>query len=227
MTPSELQGHRITWLASYPKSGNTWMRVFLTNLRRGGTTPADINDLDPTIGASGREVFDRLLGYDTANLTHDEIDALRPDVYTHLAAHADTPLICKVHDAYTHLPDGRPLFPTTAASVVIYLVRNPLDVSVSLAHHNQMAGIDPAIDLMRDPQATLGARTRTGAFRQQLLSWSGHVRSWVDAPELAVHVVRYEDLLSRPVETFSAAATFVGLAVTPDAVARALAEGAP
>ena len=33
----------ITWLASYPKSGNTWLRVFLTNLRRNAAAPASIN----------------------------------------------------------------------------------------------------------------------------------------------------------------------------------------
>jgi hypothetical protein len=33
------------WVASYPKSGNTWMRAALTSLRRGGAS-IDINRLD-------------------------------------------------------------------------------------------------------------------------------------------------------------------------------------
>jgi hypothetical protein len=35
----------ILWLASYPKSGNTWMRALLTNYERNADSPADINKL--------------------------------------------------------------------------------------------------------------------------------------------------------------------------------------
>jgi hypothetical protein len=34
----------ILWFASYPKSGNTWLRILLTNLRRDGKEPVDINE---------------------------------------------------------------------------------------------------------------------------------------------------------------------------------------
>ncbi|MFM7323346.1 MAG: sulfotransferase, partial [Nodosilinea sp.] len=36
----------IYWLASYPKSGNTWMRILLTNYLRNADSPAAINSLD-------------------------------------------------------------------------------------------------------------------------------------------------------------------------------------
>ncbi|MBT5434025.1 MAG: hypothetical protein P8Q36_03665 [Alphaproteobacteria bacterium] len=36
---------KILWLASYPKSGNTWTRAFLGNLMRGQSTPLDLEDL--------------------------------------------------------------------------------------------------------------------------------------------------------------------------------------
>ena len=208
----------ITWLASYPKSGNTWMRVFLTNLRRNAAAPANINDLDPTMMASDRDAFDRAVGYDMADLTADEVEALWPDVYVHLASQMDAPSSCKVHAAYTYLPDGRALFPPAATLGALYMVRNPLDVCISLAHHEHMSRVDRAIAVMGDPQATLMDR-----LRQRLLTWSGHVLSWVDAPDLRCHVVRYEDMLTRPLETFTAAADFLGLATDATAVTRALA----
>ena len=31
----------ILWLASYPKSGNTWVRLFVSNLIAGGEAPFD------------------------------------------------------------------------------------------------------------------------------------------------------------------------------------------
>lgn len=35
----------ILWLASYPKSGNTWLRAFLANYLRNAAEPQDINAL--------------------------------------------------------------------------------------------------------------------------------------------------------------------------------------
>ena len=36
---------RTIWLASYPKSGNTWFRMMVANLSTKDGRPVDINDL--------------------------------------------------------------------------------------------------------------------------------------------------------------------------------------
>ena len=36
---------KIHWLASYPKSGNTWMRAYLANYLMDPDEPVSINDL--------------------------------------------------------------------------------------------------------------------------------------------------------------------------------------
>jgi aryl sulfotransferase len=48
-------------------------------------------------------------------------------------------------------------------------------------------------------------------LRQGLLTWSGHVMSWVDDADFPVHVMRYEDMLCQPQATFAAAMRFAGL----------------
>jgi len=53
-------------------------------------------------------------------------------------------------------------------------------------------------------------------------TWSGHVTSWVDAPAIRVHVVRYEDMKLRAEETFGAAVRFVDLPADPDRVRKAI-----
>ena len=45
------------FIVSYPKSGNTWFRAFLTNLRLNGDTPASINELDGADVAAGPPPF--------------------------------------------------------------------------------------------------------------------------------------------------------------------------
>lgn len=214
----------IVWLASYPKSGNTWFRAFLTNLLRNGDEPASINELlnDPI--PTGRWAFEEAVGFDSGDLTFEEVDELRPEVCLYHARTAGRTLFCKVHDAYTRLPDGRPLFPAAATVCVLYLIRNPLDVCVSFAHHRGREEYDGTVRLMGDPEARLaGAATASvPQLRQRLLTWSGHVSSWVDAPDLRVHVVRYEDMKSAPEATFRAAARFAGLPDETERVARAV-----
>ena len=51
----------IWWLASYPKSGNTWLRVFLASLISG--RPVDINAMSgPGPSADARSCLDEALG---------------------------------------------------------------------------------------------------------------------------------------------------------------------
>lgn len=214
----------ITWLASYPKSGNTWFRTFLANFRSDADKPASINALAEGPIASHRQVFDEFVGYDSGDMTPDEIDHLRPEVFLQLARESVEPLFCKVHDAYTFLPDGRPLIPPEATAGALYFIRNPLDVVVSFAHHNAYEDLDRAIHDLAEESGTIGMARITEAtqLRQKLLSWSSHVTSWVDAPGLRVHVMRYEDMKLRPEETFGAAARFVGLPDDPARLRKAI-----
>lgn len=204
----------IVWLASYPKSGNTWMRVFLTNYLRDADEPADINRLERTPIASSRVHFEQAVGVESSDLSLDEQDALRPDAYRWLAAQPrEQPLMMKVHDAYTYLADGSPLFPPDVTQGAIYILRNPLDVAVSGA---AFMGVDVAAapGAMGDPTMTMcGARRgMTGQLRQRLLTWSAHVTSWLDAPDSFPRLaVRYEDMKRDPTGTFGRVIRFLDL----------------
>jgi hypothetical protein len=126
----------IVWLASFPKSGNTWFRIFLANLAASDSGPADINDLDERGGiASNRHEFEAATLLDSALVSHDDIDRLRPAVHVRAAANRKDQRWIKVHDAYTLNADGEPLLGRRAATAAIYLVRDPRDVAVSFAHH--------------------------------------------------------------------------------------------
>ncbi|VCU70052.1 Sulfotransferase domain protein [Pigmentiphaga humi] len=213
----------IYWLASYPKSGNTWMRAFLANLQQDGERPVSINDIGVGDIASRRSTLDAVLGFDTADLTLEEIERLRPDVYDWCDGETGV-RYCKIHDAYTRGPDGRPLVGTGSTRGAVYIVRNPLDVVSSAAQHWNL-GRDATIARMADPDAALArhAAARGGLqVFQRMLSWSGHVLSWVDAPGLACLPVRYEDMLAQPLETFTRVAGFLGMPADAGRVAKAV-----
>ena len=214
---------RIVWLASYPKSGNTWFRVFLTNLQRQADTPANINALNTTPTASSRRLFDQTVGYESSDLTLDEVDRLRPWVYEHLAATMPETLYMKVHDAYTMTTTGEPLFSAAATRGALYFLRNPLDVCVSCAHH-MACDVETVLQAMSDDNCALDAQTNRlpPQLRQRLLSWSRHVLSWIQETPFPVLVVRYEDMHQCPLETFTRAAIFAGLQHDRQRVVRAL-----
>ena len=187
---------KIDWLASYPKSGNTWMRILLANYFGESDDPHDINKPGITNGiASQRWRFDELLGLPSSDLTPAEIMAVQPHVYEMLISEEPKRHFIKVHDAQRRLADERWLFPPSVSGVAIYLIRNPLDVAVSLAFHDGHEDMRRSIAKMCDEEASLGG-SKSQQLGQFMGSWSLHVESWVDQTEIPVLLVRYEDMLS-------------------------------
>jgi len=213
----------IIWLASYPKSGNTWFRIFLTNLLQDRDNSVSINELEDMPIASDRGIFDENVGIEASDLTADEIDLLRPSLYRSLAKNTKERTYIKIHDAYTEVADNTPLIPAEATAGAFYFVRNPLDVAVSFAHHSGW-NYDTAIANMAEETFSFCRKSDRlhNQLRQKLLSWSGHALSWVDGARFPVCLLRYEDMKLRPVETFTRAVRFAGLPHTDEQIRKAL-----
>ncbi len=214
---------RIFWLASYPKSGNTWLRVFLANLTSEGSRPVNINEMRTGGTASDRNLCDDAFGVESADMTEEEIERYRPEAYRHLTARSSEILYIKIHDAFTVASAGEPLVPPEVSAGAVYLIRNPLDVAVSFADHLGCT-IEAAVEKMGSEKAALSV-SRSGLkaqVKQRLLSWSSHVSSWLEQDFIPVHMTRYEDLSLRPIETFTAIARFLGLPGDSDRIRRAV-----
>ncbi len=213
----------IRWLASYPKSGNTWLRVFVANLLADQDRPVGINEIGDEAIASHRGWLDEVLGFSTAHLTAAEVDRVRPAVYAWSARDFGASY-CKVHDAWSLTADGVPLFGSDASLGALYILRNPLDVASSLANHLGV-DVDAAIEKLGNPDGAFSEVKRglPSQVRQHLGTWSTHVLSWVDQAVVPCMALRYEDMLTTPVETFGRAAGFLGLPVDPQRIARAVA----
>ena len=212
----------IFWLASYPKSGNTWFRIVLSNLLHPITGPDDINHIRLGSIASCRNWINDALGFDSRLLSDAELDQLRPNIYTWYAKQSQCITYHKIHDAYTYIQGKTPLIPNEGTLGALYFIRNPLDVAVSFAHHSNCT-VDNIIEIMgRKEMAVPIAKNQQKQVRQHLLSWSKHVQSWAIESEINVLVLRYEDMLLNPWETFTKGIGFLKLAHSQSEIEQAI-----
>jgi hypothetical protein len=203
---------KVVCIASYPKSGNTWMRLALQACLNGGRIDA-LADLSVN-GAStfGRLMFQRLMGLDPSHLTSAEFEEVLPEYLALMARQGRHVVLMKTHGA-ARMPSGKPMLRPAVARLVVHLVRDPRDVAVSWAHHRGRT-IDEAIAMMADDTASLGDLhdPLQHSLPQHLGGWSRHVESWLDAPEyLRVLTLRYEDRLSDPLGTLALTARRAGV----------------
>lgn len=196
---------KIVWLASYPKSGNTWLRVFLHNYIMQPDAPRSINELvDFTAVEASAAFFRPNTEKPVASLTEAETQRLRPAVHGDLTRLHDDLVFIKTHNANLAL-HGIPFCTPALTAGAVYLVRDPRDVAISYAAYTGL-GLDETIALM----AETGAANRgndTQVF-ELLSSWSAHVESWSQTKRYLA--IRYEDLLAAPTETFGRIIRYLG-----------------
>ena len=151
--------------------------------------------------------YEKLIGKPIDECTRDEIASVRHEVQRQIADNSDGLVFVKTHHAMVRDVD-KPVINFSATAGGIYIVRNPLDVAISFSHHLN-ASLDEAIMQM----AMTGLVTPTGGkvVYEIYGSWSQHVESWTRKPQRTIHVMRYEDMLANPEDTFGKLARFLKL----------------
>ena len=194
---------KIWWLASYPKSGNTWIRLFINAYVTG--FPVNMNsafeyvmsDLDARItqSCSVKSI---------TRMSFMELVMLRYAILMNIINFSVVrDVVLKTHNAKVALDDIK-LIPPILSRGAIYIVRDPRDVVISAADHMGMS-IDDTIKAMNNER---------WAFKNDLgmhhfvSTWSTHVASWVKENEnVPVVFIRYEDLVANPRKEFEAIIT--------------------
>ena len=201
----------IYWLASYPKSGNTWFRIFLANYLAKNNEVISLNEINTGSIASSRVMFDDVSALASSDLLQSEINMLRPDIYREFSMGLNVNSYNKVHDTYS-LIDDKPMFPEEISAGVIYFVRNPLDVVISYANHSSIE-IDKSIAAINNDNHKLAKSKKSlnNQLEQELGSWSYHVKSWTEQNKIPVFVMKYEDMLVDTYNVFKNALAFLKL----------------
>jgi hypothetical protein len=108
-------------------------------------------------------------------LSFDQVMALRPRVHQDIASSRERGTVfTKTHNMFGQL-EGVPLHNVSVMAGAVYVVRNPLDVVLSVADHFGLS-VDEAIDFMANEST--GTPTNAENVAGYMGSWSTHVASW-------------------------------------------------
>ena len=178
----------IAWIASYPRSGNTLLRIALHSFY-GVETHA--------IYKEGDAGFADLMGYDGKAA---QVETLRADHRWHFV---------KTHS----LPDDPRI--DFAHDRVLYVVRDGRDVLVSFARLKIADGHGEDKDggASEDFPAVL-ERLITVNDTYNAQGWANHVTAWENAPGYVV-TLRFEDLVNHSFKTVQQAMQYLGIKMKP------------
>lgn len=210
----------ILWLASYPKSGNTWMRVFLANLILNEPEPLPLQRINEVCSSEPNEVwFKDLTSKPVSELSDKKIAALRTKAQERAVKLNKNIIPMKTH-SFLGKDYGYPTISVKATIGVIYIVRDPRDVVLSAADHYGLT-VDQAIEMMND-KSTRGHGMPGNTVYERMSSWSDHVKSWTGWKHTALQVLRYEDMLADPLGQLGGVARKLGITGDAERIRRAV-----
>lgn len=203
---------QIVWIASYPKSGNTWCRIFLARFL---FEIQNINEISIPIYSS-KTFLEKESDIDISELPDKDLHQLRLEVFTNLANNIDL-FPVKIHDSFQEKYGEMPFLPFNNSKAVIYLVRNPFDVAISFSRHLGI-NYDKTISIMNNKNYNLSTPTKKYLTQmpQLLNTWSNHIKGWLEQKKIPLLLVKYEKLIKQPYIEFSKILDFLNLPYTDE-----------
>lgn len=182
----------LIWLASYPKSGNTWVRAIINSALMNNE---NINNL----GSLTKEFSNLLDNSPIQSILKDDNVLAQGTLWAPLQRRISIELgkkklFVKTHNAAIKFNNEQ--FPIeNVTSRVVYIVRDPRDVAVSYAHHFNQS-LDEAIKNITSERNYISDPITKKRF-QYLSSWDIHVKTW-SSLKVKRLIIRYEDLHLSP-----------------------------
>lgn len=192
----------IIWLASYPKSGSTFLRSLISSYVYSESGTFDFKLLKNIKQFPTNEFFENL-GIDVGNKNqvsknyiNAQIEINKKSRITFLKTHSS---FCKMFNRYNFTDLQNTLG-------VIYIVRDPRNVATSFAHHNSKS-VKDTVDIMTNSLATGNEANQVETY---LGSWNFNYNSWkVFKSSNIYHLLKYEDLIFNTKNSFKQVLNFI------------------
>ena len=203
----------ILWLASYPKSGNTWLRFYILSLLMGKRTDLNLNHLKAIMAYPHSTQYEGLVSdlFDLDEIAKNWIASQnKVNSNKHLR-------FFKTHNMLGNYK-GHPFTNTDNTLGAIYIVRDPRNVITSLKNHYSLSNYIEAKEFLFDENKILAMserqkkifmKSKIFPLKQFVGSWKTNYLSWKHMSYNYL-LVKYEDLTENPKNEFTKIADFVG-----------------
>ena len=203
----------IIWLASYPKSGNTWLRFFIISLLIGKKTDLNLSHLKAIINYPHSTHFNDLVS-DLLDFT----EIAKNWIISQKKINSDKNLrFFKTHNMLGKFR-GFPFTNSENTLGAIYIVRDPRNVITSLKNHYSLSNYKEAKEFLFNENKILGLseeqknlymKSRKFPLTQFVGSWKSHYLSWKNMRKNNL-LIRYEDLVNDTKNEFNKIADYIG-----------------
>ena len=183
----------IIWLASYPKSGNTYVRAFLSAYYFSGNGQFDFSQIS-NIDQFPHEKFFK-------QKVNSIGEASKQWVPIQREINKDKKIrFFKTHSFLGNYQGNEFTSPETTLGA-IYIVRDPRNVLTSLKNHYSFDD-DKALKMITDKTRSLMSNNGSHASLNFISSWAENYLSWFRNNQFRRLLVKYEDLITNKYETF-------------------------
>lgn len=202
----------IIWLASYPKSGNTWLRFYIISLLMGKQTNLNLNHLRAIMNYPHSTQFEGLVS-DLFDL--DEIAKNWITSQNKINSNKNLRFF-KTHNMLGKYK-GFPFTNSENTLGTIHVVRDPRNVVTSVKNHYSLSNYEEATKFifkenqvlaLSDRQKDLYIKSKKFPLTQFVGSWKTHYLSWKNMKKNYL-LIRYEDLVESPKNEFTKIAGFI------------------
>ena len=182
----------ILWLASYPKSGNTWIRSLISAYLFSKNGDFNFSLLDNIKQFSiNQEILNNETGLSSQEIIYknwiSSQQVINKDSRTH---------ILKTHNALCNI-NGYNFTDKSNTIGVIYIVRDPRNLIISISNHYDLS-YDDAFSFITNKKKIIFPKISNHKKEKDfnfLSDWSSHYKSWKNINFCPIKIIKYEDLI--------------------------------
>ena len=192
----------IIWIASYPKSGNTWVRSFVVAYYFCENGIFDVNKLSLIQDYPNKQFFKETV---KKGEIHKHWDSSQKNICDEKKVK-----FLKTHNSLI-TAFGNDFTKPEYSLGVIHVIRDPRNIITSLKNHYDFENYERALKFMQDENKILEdyPHLKNYAKTNIINSWRINYQSWMGNKNFRRLTIRYEDMIKDPQQTFEKLVVFI------------------